>query len=162
MSMIGNYRRLTNSELTGLLSDPTKVSDFLYDENTDPKFHLDIDKSWQAIHFLLNNDPWEGYGALFDVVLGGEALGEQDVGYGPARYLTPAEVKAVADALGEISSSDLLGKFDPSQLNKRNIYPSGWTGNPVELQYIGRNYTRIANFFQLAATNGEAMLLYIN
>jgi hypothetical protein len=162
MSMIGNYRRLSNSELTELLSDPTKVSDFLYDEQPEAKFHLDIDKSWQAIHFLLNNDPWEGHGALFDAVLGGEVLGDQDVGYGPARFLTPTDVKAVADALAEISAADLLKKFDPSEFNKRDIYPPGWTGNQVELQYLGGNYTRLANFFQLAATNGEAMLLYLN
>ena len=94
MSMIGNYRRLPEEQLAALQADATRVPAFLYNDVTDPSHHLDIDKAWHAIHFLLNGQTWEGTGALYDAVLGGHVLGEVDVGYGPARCLSASEVRS--------------------------------------------------------------------
>jgi hypothetical protein len=68
---------------------------------------LDIDKTWHIIHFLLNGDAWEGSGPLFDAVLGGSQLTDEDIGYGPARFISPAEVAATAHALRSISGEEL-------------------------------------------------------
>src|SRR5438552_527714 len=61
MSMIGNYLRLSPAGLAELRANPASVMDLLYPENGDrPPRHLDIDKAWHAIHFLLNGQTWEG------------------------------------------------------------------------------------------------------
>lgn len=46
-----------------------------------------------------------------DVVLGGAPIGELDVGYGPARYLSPAEVKEVFEALNGLDWESLDDRY---------------------------------------------------
>jgi len=161
MSMIGRYRQLTRQQLAELQVDPSRVPDFLYDQEPPSHLQLDIDKTWHAIHFLLNGDRWEGTGPLYDAVLGGEVLGKEDLGYGPARFLTADEVKETAAALDEISVSDLLDKLDAQELNDNDIYPRGWTGEQIDLQYIKDYFLRLVIFFRSCADSDHAMLLYI-
>jgi hypothetical protein len=99
MSMIGCYRRVTPTELRRLQSDPNSLNEFLYPEeeqlaamealrdNTTPPLsrNFDVDKAWQAIHFLLCGDSLEGAPPLGNVVMGGKELGG-DLGYGPALF----------------------------------------------------------------------------
>jgi hypothetical protein len=162
MSMIGNYRRLTEAQLAALKADPEKVADFLYAQEPPTGMHLNIDKTWHAIHFLLIGKKWEGGGALFDAVLGGAVLGEEDVGYGPARYLTVDEVAAVANALDEITPIQLTDRFDAKALNDADIYPQGWQSDGHDQNYIRSYYTHLVEFFRAAASSNDAMLLYIN
>jgi hypothetical protein len=162
MSMIGNYRRVSRDRLAALQADPSRVRPFLYEGKPPPGVHIDLDKAWHAIHFLMNGQTWEGTGPLFDAVLGGETLGQEDVGYGPARFLTPEEVKVTAQALNEVSASDLLEKFDAQELNDNNIYPGYWTGKEIDHQYVRENFVRLVEFFRSAAQSDDALLLYIN
>lgn len=91
MGMIGNYRRLTIEQLTALQETPDSVFSFVYpedDSSIPPDSNLSIDKTWHAIHFCLTRDPWGGEPPLVYAVLGGVPLGDDDLGYGPARFLT--------------------------------------------------------------------------
>jgi hypothetical protein len=163
MSMIGNYRRISRRQLAALRANPASMIDFLYPDDQRPfsaDEHLDIDKSWHAIHYLLNSDTWEGE-PFFDVVLGGTELGE-DIGYGPARYLSPKEVQAVANALQELPAFEVLERFDAQRLNDAEIYPHGWSGSPEELDYIRDNYLALTEYFRKVAEAKDAMLIYLN
>lgn len=162
MSMIGNYRRVTAAELKAILEEPEKLDSFLYSEEDDDDRHLDIDKSWHAIHFLLNHDPWGGEYPYSSVVLGGSVVSDEDVGYGPARYLPPEEAQEAADALSLISPERLLKRFDAKKFNEAEIYPQGWGGLPEEFEYIGDYYGHLVRFFQEAARRDEAILLWIS
>jgi hypothetical protein len=160
--MIGNYRRLSAQQLAALRADPCRIPKFLYDEAAATDDHLDIDKAWHAIHFLLNGQAWEGSGPLYDAVLGGEPLGQEDVGYGPARFLMPLHVRETAHALSEIPAFELIERFDADALIDNEIYPHGWTGEQIELDYVKDNYLRLVEFFAVSAERGQAMLLYLN
>jgi hypothetical protein len=164
MSMIGNYLRVSAAELERLVADPSDIQDVLYPEDGEAEHpegrHLDIDKSWHAIQFLLTGEPWEGEPPLGNVVMGGTELGEEDVGYGPARGLTPAEVKSVSAALGEISGEQLWSRFDKQAFAEAEIYPQGWDGEGK--QYIVEHYEALRQFFADAAAAGDAMILYLN
>ena len=164
MSMIGNYRRLSESLLATLCANPDSICDFLYShDNQEPDgSHLDIDKSWHAIHFLLNDSQWEGEYPLACVVMGGECIGDQDVGYGPARYLTSQQVKDVANAVEEISEATLLAKFNAERMNQEEIYPHGWRDSQEERDYVGQHYASLVNFFRRTANAGDAMIVYLN
>src|SRR6185312_399033 len=63
---------------------------------------LDIHKSWHGLHWLLCQEPWDGPEPLKHAVLGGQEIGE-DMGYGPARLVDATTVRAVAEALANIS-----------------------------------------------------------
>ncbi|MGC4007160.1 MAG: YfbM family protein [Pirellulales bacterium] len=162
MSMIGNSRRVTRSQLAALRDGPATISAFLYDEEPPPDAHIDLDKAWHAIHFLLNGRTWDGNGPLFHAVLGGETLGEEDVGYGPARFLTADEVKVTAQALADISPADFLKPFDAQALNDNEIDPQHWTGEDIDLHYVRNNFVRLVEFFRSATQHDDALLLYLN
>ena len=97
-----------------------------------------------------------------NAVLGGEEIGDVDVGYGPARFLEPEEVRALANALSNISSAELIEQFDPRALNEAEIYPQGWRGERHEREYIVGNYQRLVEFLQIAADAGDAVIEYLN
>jgi hypothetical protein len=181
MSMIMNYRRIYPEKLTELQAaledNADAVGQFLYegeDEDDeeessyvlpyDPAAHagLDIDKAWHAIHFLLTGSAWEGTPPLANAVLGGTELGEEDVGYGPPRYLTPEEVQETAEALRAISTEDLLKRATPQEMMAADIYPNIWDRGEEELEYIAEYYEMLTSFFTATAEANEAMLLYLN
>lgn len=164
MSMIGNYCRVSESLLATICANPDSISDFLYsDDDQEPNgSRLDLDKSWHAIHFLLTGSQWEGDYPLVCVVMGGECIGEQDVGYGPARYLTSQQVKEVATAIEKITASKLLEKFDAERMNQEEIYPHGWRNSQEERDYIGQYYSSLVKFFKDTADAGDAMIVYLN
>ena len=168
--MIANYRRVTSEELEALLRDPSSLQSFLYPEEDeeyenvrDDERHLDIDKAWHGIHYLITGDPWEGEPPLANAVLGGTELSDEDVGYGPARYLTQEEVRDVAAALEDISPDELRTRFDPAELERANIYPNIWQRDGEEaLEYVLEYYGEVRRFFCAASEMGDGMLLYLN
>ncbi len=160
MSMIGNFLQLTPGELQALIDDPVLVETFIYPDDEDHENCIDVDKAWQGIHFLLTGDPWAGDAPLGDVVLGGTEFGE-DVGYGPARYITADDVKAVAVALTEITPAQLAAGYDSTGLQKNDVYPGIWDELDA-VEYLSSYYEVLRNYYLDAAANGNAMLKFIN
>ena len=159
MGMIGNYRRLTADQLNHLLRHEDQLDSFLYDQEVPLHLVSDVDKAWHGIHFLLNGDPWEGEGPLYDAVLGGEAIGETDGDYGPTRYLTPDGVRATAEALP--APEEFIARYAPTELNDAEIYPVVWEDDEEDREYLLDNYRVLVTFFQAAAEAGDALLLWI-
>lgn len=89
-------------------------------------------------------------------------MSDVEVGYGPARYLTPEQVKSVAAALGEIPERELLARYDAERMNEEEIYPRGWGNAAEDQEYIGAHYTSLVKFFEDAATADDAVLLYLS
>jgi len=176
MSMIANYMHIPPEQLAELQADPGSISNFLEllypdeqaDEDTEgdlPKIrHLDIDKAWHGIHYLLNGRAWEGEPPLFNVVFGGTELGDEDLGYGPARYLTPEEVRETYLALERISVDDLRARYNARAMTKAEIYPEiVWERDgDLALQYLVDYYVEVVEFFEEATRLGDAMLLYMD
>jgi hypothetical protein len=163
--MICNYRRLPAPALKVVLENPSNISDFLYPEDANipsDQEELDIDKSWQAIHFLINGDPWTGSPPQFNVVLGGTEIGDVDVGYGPARYLDSDEVKRTSIFLTSVTSESLLKAFNLDTFRKQDIYPSGWEGSQQEKEYIIEYFGILKGFFTRAEAAGNAVIIYLN
>lgn len=164
MSMIGNFFAITPDQLKALQAEPDGVEALIYAEDgPDPDRQLDVDKAWHAIHFLLTGSTWEGDAPYALAVLGGTEIGE-DVGYGPARYLLPAQVADIASALAGTSAQELGGRFDPDAMDAAEIYPQIWRDDdPADaLGYVLENYKALVAFYQSAAARGDALLLYIN
>ena len=161
MSMIGNFLQVTPDQLQALIADPTKVADALFPECVNCGA-LDVDKTWQAIHFLLTGDPWGGESPVADAVLGGGIEIGDDVGYGPARYLTAAEVAATANALRLITKNELALRFDPATLSENEIYPEIWDEGNEAMDYVLVYFDQLRTYYLDAAAKGNAMLKYIN
>src|ERR1700722_3238791 len=98
MSMIGTFRRTRDARLDALVSNPDTISDYLagYPDDAadagEAYADLDVDKAWHGLHFLLTGTAWEGAPPLDFIVKGGRQIGDVDVGYGPARAFSSADV----------------------------------------------------------------------
>jgi Domain of unknown function (DUF1877) len=184
MSISASYRRVTPQEFARLQGDPKAASSFFgtnlddldldnpqallakMQEQESSDRYLDIGGDWHALHFLLTGDGELGeHGTpppppLGNAVQGG-AETEWDCTYGHVRSLTPDEVRAVADALRKISVEDLRSRFSIASFNAAQIYPHGkrasWTED--EAESVFEIYPRVVKFFQLAAKEGNIILL---
>lgn len=163
VSMTGNYIRISPTQLSEFQGKPDSVVDFIFTRtyDTEDDRQIDIDKTWHGIHFLLTGDPWKGEPPLFNAVMGGKQIGTEDPGYGPPRYLTPDQVRDVAQALSEIHASDLRSRFDPERFAREDIYPNIWDEGEEALDYLMDYYVELVRFFSSAAAAGDAVLLCI-
>lgn len=176
MGMIGFYRRVTPGELRQLQSDPDSIQDFLYPPeeesaryqalmNNQPlpgSRNFDVDKSWQAIHFLLCGSIDESEPPLGNAVLGGEVLGDVDLGYGPPRYLTSGEVKDVSQALAAIDIDEFMSRFDyETMIQEGALFSNTSATEDEEREYVRSHYPPLQSYFREAADAGDAMILWI-
>ncbi len=168
MSMIGNFRRLSEADLRRLLEEPDQIADYLYEdaqEGFGPFVDLEIDRAWHGLHYLLTGTAWEGQAPLNFIVQGGREIGETDVGYGPARGFTADEVRAIAQALARIDVQTLRARFNPQAMMTADIYPNSWDRPAAEddtLGYLVEYYEQLRPFISEAAAAGEALLVYLN
>lgn len=160
--MIGNFFALEEAKAKELILNPDSIEEFLYSE--DPPIdesddYLDIDKSWHGIHFILADDVWEGTPPARDVILGGEAIGE-DVGYGPARFLSVEEVRNVDNFLSTIEPSYIKEKYNPVELEKNEIYPNGW--GEEDYDYLVGYFEDLKKFYEKASNESKMVIQYLN
>jgi hypothetical protein len=121
---------------------------------------LDIHKSWHGLHWLLCQSAWDGPEPLKHAVLGGHEIGE-DLGYGPARLVDAATVRAVAAALTGISHSTLQQRFNPKAMAAAEIYAfdpadADWRDDFLDA------FERVKQFFADAAGRGDSVLIWLS
>lgn len=161
MSMVGNYLIVSAAELDRLNRAPESIETFLDEQREDENVY--IDKAWAAIHFTLTGSQWEGDPPLANVVMGGELIGEVDVGYGPASGMDPEIVKETYEALKEIDESKFRSMVDVEMLNKNEIYPSViWSRDETAIDYIAGYYRDVLTVFREAAKRECALIVFLN
>lgn len=168
MSMIANYLMVDEEVIKKVQDREFAIEEVIYaSEESEHSVidvkedeYIDIDKAWHAIHYLLCGSTWEGELPLFNLVLGGEEINNQDVGYGPARYLTCSQVKEVYEAIKDITSEDLHKRFNVKEMLEADIYPQ--FDREDDFEYIGDYYEYLKSFFKRAAERGKAVLKFIN
>jgi hypothetical protein len=97
-----------------------------------PAIHGDLEKTWHGLHFVFTGVADEAAAPFGYLLSGGEEVGD-DLGYGPARYLTPAEVREFRDALNTISDQEFDRRFDLAAMERFDIYPGIWDEDRVDL-----------------------------
>lgn len=169
MGMIGNLLRVSQEELTSYVQDSNLFEERIYkdyDENDIDEALVDIDKSWEAIAFLFGNnaDDYLDH-PLATAIFGSHTLDEnQDIGYGPARFVTTEQVKEIHNLLTQLSNEELRKRFSPQKLNEEEIYPSFWSEADKEeiWEHLSANINTIREVYSTAAKNNEAVITFIN
>jgi hypothetical protein len=160
--MIGNLRPASDAEIARLLATPAAVTRFLYGAEADGRERLALDKSWHAIHYALTGTRLGGEAPLNFLASEGTPVGDVDVGYGPARVLTSAQVGALAAALESISIEDFAARVDVKRLDRERIYPGNWHRNGLGVDDVLANYRRLKDLVTRLAADGLGLVLYIN
>ncbi|SCL12886.1 YfbM family protein [Micromonospora inyonensis] len=158
MGMIFVGRRLDAAEQQRLLTDHSRTADLIHGGNAPD---LDLDKAWHAIHYLLAGAAWETTTGAGEAILGGDPIGS-DVGYGSARLLGPAQVRAVAAGLEPVTVGTLRSRYDSAALGAADIYPDIWDDDEEEFDtYLAPYVDELRSFYLAAAGAGEAVLLAV-
>ena len=164
MSMIGNLRAVDDDVLQDLLASPAKIQDFLYSEEAeDGADHTDLDKAWHTIHFVLTGSTWEGDFPQGFLVSAGTPVGEEDVGYGPARAFQSAEVCEIHAVLSQVSDDDFSKRFSVTALKEADVYPSfGHASDEEERPYFLEYFQILKAFVARASAQKKGLLVYVN
>lgn len=158
-----------NRELAQQLSG--QVQEVLYrdkasvyaDNLNTTKTQLSVEKEWQAIHYLLTGevafDESQAESPLRKLILGGTST-EFGATYGYVRYLSPTEVKELAQALRQVSREDLRARFDARENLEIYAQKDEWAEEDWEL--LLRVLDCIIRFFNEAATDDQLILISSN
>lgn len=127
--------------------------------------HMDLDKAWHGLHFLFTGSDWEGDFPQGFIATCGEPVGDEDVGYGPARSFTPDEVEKIAKFLATQNEDVLRKRLDPKKMKELEIYPDIWDrADDLEenWEYLAENFRTMKQFIAETAAKKMALLVYLN
>jgi hypothetical protein len=168
MSLIGHVYLLPEARVEALLAEPSQVLSVIDASYNDPaQGFVDLDKAWNALHYLLTGNARDGEGPLAFLLKGGSEVGQEDLGgCGPARAFRPSEVAAIADALAGVSQRTLLPRFDLKKFQRLDLYPGRWNEvNPrsdYDLGYYFGPLEQLKSVTRRAKAEGLGMLVWIS
>ena len=137
---------------------PIPDLEFIEGENIED----DLDKSWQGIHYCLNKTEYEAEPPMDFITLGGETSGDIDVGYGPARFFRSQTVKEIENRISGITREQLLMNYNPSEMEKLDIYPNIWGDEGNEgFEYIAEYFETLKSFVSNCSKHDLGMAVYI-
>ena len=140
------------SDLDDLERDPDVAARWFADGTP-----VELGLAWHGLHFLLNGSAWGGSPPLYDAVLGGTPIGDPS-SYEPIRYLSPAQVSDVAEALP--TPEELTPRFTHKALRQAEVYPdAAWEKADALTEFLLPSYATLKDFFTWAASHGEAVLI---
>lgn len=166
MGMIGNMIRVSEEELKTFLNASATLENKINAKNAyEAEWFLDLDKSWDGINYILTgeiiggleNEPNKLERALFSFQIIDK---EQDLGYGPAQYLTSTQVKETFCELEKITDEILKSKINGSEMNEIGIYPEIWT-ELESYEFLIESFREFKEFYKKAVENNEAIVSYI-
>lgn len=160
MGMYGTYVAISNQELAAIEKEATS----LYDVDSD--FRLDIDKSWEALHYTLCNDIADGEPPMGNVVPMNmdNALDLDEMEFG-AFALPLEEVKEAYEYMLTIDKEKLRSMYNFEEMVKEEIYPlSGMeedNGNDF-FNYLYENFESIKIFYKEVLEKNMSIVFYIS
>ena len=115
--------------------------------------------AWQAVHYLVTGDPWDGRQPEADVVCGGRLLtedGADELGM-DVIFLAPDRVKPTADHLAATPFAKVAGRCDPAAMNRAGVLDAGRLDGAARDKVLKPAYEGLTRFFAAAAAEGQAV-----
>ncbi|MBP2112100.1 YfbM family protein [Paenibacillus silagei] len=154
MGMIGNYLAVHAEMLQSIRTEEVSLHEI------GPK--LDIDKSWQALHYILNGGQEGNHSPLGAAV----PLTSHYIGHfsdAEVFALEPDEVKLTAEALEGIEEAWLREHYPFRQMMEEGIYPLMDDDEADEFfDYIYTYFQAIREFYQQASASASCVVFYIS
>ncbi len=126
---------------------------------------LDIDRTWEAIHFLLCGDISDGEPPLGYVV---PMMLDQGINFGSfgAFFLRAEQVAKAHQAISELDQDQLLLRYDFSTMLKEEVYPLDPYANTEDdkeefFAFMLQHFNEIQRFYSQTAAEGKGLIFYI-
>ena len=161
MGMTGNYVLLPEEMIQQIAEK--KLDFFDITPPTEDNMSLDIDKSWQAIHFLLCGDLDDGEPPLGYVVpLIDAQFFDSDFDFG-SFYLFHSQIKKAFAKIKEIDKESFRRLYDFPLLLEESIYPLTPEESEEEFfQYLYQNFEAIKGLYHQALETNSGLIFYIS
>ncbi|PZR23525.1 MAG: DUF1877 domain-containing protein [Citrobacter freundii] len=164
--MVLNFLRVSEDELNEILENSAFLDEILYDENDEPAPTLtDIDKSWEGILFILTGQNLETLDhPLGAALFSGQVVDEdQDMGYGPAHYLTPGQVETINEQLGAFTVEEVKARYNPARMTELSIYPGVWDKEDDQVfEYLLEWFLEVKQIYTTAAAEKQAVITFMS
>ena len=164
MGMVLSIVQFSATKLEEYIDNPQKFEDDLGSlEKNKNDMPVYLDKSWEAVHFILTgNKIGNGEPPLSLAVYGEQFFDEkQDLGMGPASYLSSDQVKEINSILDGLDESFLKERYNPEKMDQIGIYPQFWRQGPTLIDYVSDNFKKLKRFYKDAALKGNAVASYL-
>ena len=129
MGIIANYQYLSDAnlqELKSFYAEEDDIFEEVEDWNDEAEILLDIDKMWDALHFVLTgvscSEPIEN-NALSEAVVGVFSIdGIEEY----ISYIEKSRIKDIVFALDHFDIEKVMENFSMKECKQANIYPDIW------------------------------------
>lgn len=130
---------------------------------------LDLDKSWHILHYVLSGRTgFEGADGPGEALLGGNDIGPDLFGYGPARLLDVETTEKYAAFLRAQDESVLHTRINHGEMMRLRIYGVPWgAGNVPDFEAqmheidIGTYFPKLRDYVIAAAAKRNGLLVWI-
>ncbi|WP_217563023.1 YfbM family protein [Paenibacillus sp. GbtcB18] len=126
---------------------------------------LDIDRSWEGIHYLLCGDISDGEPPLGYVV---PLTSDKGIDFGSfgAFSLRAQQVAEAVQAMSELDEAQLRLRYDFPAMVKEEVYPleAGTVSDEDEdafFAYMLQHFNEIRRFYSQTAAEGKGLIFYI-
>ena len=127
---------------------------------------VSLDKAWHAAHWLLTGSVWEGDPPLNFILGGGTDIDFDGPWNSPPHTFTPAETRAIAEALAQVSDEELGRRYDPAEMTRLEIYPEIWDrvpdGNENPQGYVMSAIAEVRTEVTRAVERGWGLLVVVD
>ena len=167
MGLIANYSYLSDENLKELKSLGSSEEDIIDSVEvwSEEDVLLDIDKMWDALHFLLT-----GESAMYrlednllsNMVVGKTALDNKEILIG---YTEPTRVKEIAKELDKVNFDDILKTFDMQECKEEELYPNIWDYEEETeeiMEDLTYSFDTLNKLYHSAAEHNHGVLVMID
>ena len=161
MSMIGYY--LDADADTVLKLQEGNAAGLLFGESNEDNL-VCIDKAWHAIHYIVTGCVWDipDDNILGQLILGGEPVSDEDMGYGPARLIPAETVSQIDKALEPWDENRFRENFHMQDMIDNEIYPVMSDENEADFfEYIWASFDELKKFFSKTAAAGKNVITFL-
>ena len=166
MGMYAMYQEVKKEDFKKLLESDDFFETIEDLEEKDGTELCDIDKMWDALHFLLNGlsalygDPQDNI--LSEFIIGSKCFDDDSEEF--KRYIPTERVAEIANKLNEIDFQDYLKDFDMNKFAKNGIYPDIWdyTEEKEEImEELSEHFDNLKEFYNKVAKNENIVVVTI-
>ena len=166
MGMCAIYQEVKKEDFKKLLESDNFFETIEELEEKDGTELCDIDKMWDALHFLLNGLS-AIYGApednlLSEFIIGSESFNDEAEEF--ARYIPTEKVIEIAKKLNEINFEDYLKDFDMNKFAENGIYPDIWNYTEEReeiMEELSEHFENLKEFYNKVAENNNIVVVTI-
>ena len=166
MGIIANYQYLSDRNLKEMklfYNEAVEDIDDVKDGNDDIEIQLDIDKMWDAMHFVLtgvSKDEAIENNHLSEAVFGVNSI-KNSVEY--IAYTQKSKVKDIVLALEDFDIDKALENLSMSRLKETNIYPNIWDyeedADKIR-EELRKYFQRLRDFYKkILEVNGNVVII---